>query len=143
MHVQVDVEQPQVDYIALSRNIAVHLDNDVLSRWQVETLVIGSSMSYDECWQKTSRSVIKKMFSDKRNQFLWQLLSDMKAENMETDIITLHDYAKAKYSQIKDLHSLAVYICEVSTYSTYWHIDKAISKLISMFVTEKRRMRNG
>lgn len=121
----------------------MHLDNDVLSRWQVEALVIGSSMSYDECWQKTSRSVIKKMFSDRRNQFLWQLLSDMKAENMETDIITLHDYAKAKYSQIKDLHSLAVYICEVSTYSTYWHIDKAISKLISMYVTEIRRKRNA
>lgn len=137
------VEQPQVDYIVLSRNIAVHLDNDVLSRWQVEALVIGSSMSYDECWQKASRSIIKKMFSDRRNQFLWQLISEMKTEDLETDIVAIYEYARAKYNQIKDLHSLAVYICEVSTYSTYQHIDKAISKLISMYVTEKRRMRNG
>ena len=120
-----------------SRNIVEELDRGRLDRMQIEQVVIGSAMSFEECWQKANRILTGKVFSSRKNQFVWQLLADMKREGIEPDPVSMWVYARDKYPEMKNPCDLGVYIAELGMVVCYADYDKFVSALLKFYNMER------
>ena len=110
-----------------------------MTRDLIEKVTIGSAICFDECWQKARPIISDRLFSDERNKFIWGLLKEMKEKRMDTDVVTMWQYALDRYPEIQNPAGLAAYICEVTIVVCFKEYDKVISELLRFFALENKR----
>lgn len=122
-----------------SSNVLEVIDRGLMTRDLIEKVTIGSAICFDECWQKARPIISDRLFSDERNKFIWGLLKEMKEKRMDTDVVTMWQYALDRYPEIQNPAGLAAYICEVTIVVCFKEYDKVISELLRFFALENKR----
>ena len=122
-----------------SSNVLEVIDRGLMTRDVIEKVAIGSAMCFDACWQKARPIVSDRLFSDERNKFIWGLLREMKEKGMDTDVVTMWQYALDKYPEIQNPAELAAYICEVTIIVAFKGYDKVISELLRFFALGRKK----
>ena len=110
-----------------------------MTRDLIEKVTIGSAMCFDECWQKARPIISERLFSDEKNKFIWGLLKEMKEKGMDTDVVTMWQYAMTRYPEIQNPAELAAYICDVTIVVALKGYDKVISELLRFFALANNR----
>lgn len=122
-----------------SSNVLEVIDRGLMTRDLIEKVTIGSAMCFDECWQKARPIISERLFSDEKNKFIWGLLKEMKEKGMDTDVVTMWQYAMTRYPEIQNPAELAAYICDVTIVVALKGYDKVISELLRFFALANNR----
>ena len=122
-----------------SRNVSEVIDKGLMTRDYAEKITLGSAICFEECWMKARPIVRDSLFNDERNKFIWSVLSDMKSEGLEVDVMSLWLYTLGKYPQIQNPVELAAYICEVTLVVAFKEYDKVLSELLRFYSMEIKR----